>query len=207
MRTMIKRGLMGVVMQFALWSIAHAEEGPSELIQRVTQEVMDAVQHDTSLREGNTQRIRALIEEKIVPHLDFERTTALATGRFWKEATESQKQALQNQFKTLLMRTYSSALTKVKDQPITYDPIRTTDKLDVILNAHAFSSQGQPIDFGYRLRQHVNGWKVYDVNVLGVWMVQVYRESFAHIIKQSGIDGLIQALTEKNQTLQDKDPH
>ena len=184
---------------------AQAQEAPDKLIQRVTAEVLDAVKNNKNIRQGDVKNIRQLVEEKIVPHLDFERTTALAAGRYWREATDDQKQQLQTQFKALLMHTYSGALAQVKDQAVTYDPIRTSDTTDVVVNAHTSGTQGQKIDFGYRLRLLPEGWKVYDVNVMGVWMLQVYRDNFATVIRQSGIDGLIQTLTEKNQSFADRE--
>jgi phospholipid transport system substrate-binding protein len=194
-----------VLFLFCAHAAVQAQEAPDKLIQRVTGEVLDAVRSNNTIRQGDVQSIRQLVEEKIVPHLDFERTTALAAGRYWREATDAQKQQLQTQFKALLMHTYSGALAQVKDQAIVYDPIRSSDTSDVVVNAHTTGSQGQKIDFGYRLRQLPEGWKVYDVNVLGVWMVQVYRDNFATVIRQSGIDGLISSLTEKNRGLAERE--
>lgn len=184
---------------------ARAQEAPDKLIQRVTAEVLDAVKNNKNIRQGDVNNIRQLVEEKIVPHLDFERTTAMAAGRYWREATDEQKQQLQAQFKALLMHTYSGALAQVKDQAVTYDPIRTSDTTDVVVNAHTSGAQGQKIDFGYRLRLLPGGWKVYDVNVMGVWMLQVYRDNFATVIRQSGIDGLIQTLADKNKSFADRE--
>lgn len=185
--------------------MAHAQEAPDALVKRVTEEVLDAVRGNQAIRDGNVASIRQLVEDKIVPHLDFERTTALAAGRFWREATDTQKQQLQTQFKALLMHTYSGAMAQIKERAITYDPVRSTDNSNVVVNAHTTGGQGQKIDFGYRLRETADGWKVYDVNVLGVWMVQVYRDNFATIIRQSGIDGLIATLTEKNAALAERE--
>lgn len=180
-------------------------EAPDRMIRRVTDEVMAAVRENRDIQRGDQDSIRRLVEQKIVPHLDFARTTALATGPYWRQATPQQRQQPQDEFRDLLMHTYSSALAQVRDQKIRYDPLRAApDETDVVVSAHASNSRGEPIDFGYRLIRHADGWKVYDVNVLGVWMVQAYRQSFAEQIRQSGIDGLIKALAEKNRALASK---
>lgn len=197
--------ITGVFLLLALHGQVYAQEAPDKLIQRVTEEVLDAVRNNKDIQQGDARSIGQLVEQKIVPHLDFERTTALAAGRYWREASDEQKQQLQTQFKQLLMHTYSGALAQVKAQPIVYDPIRNNDGADVVVNAHSSGTQGQKIDFGYRMRQTADGWKVYDVNVMGVWMVQVYRDNFATVIRQSGIDGLIKTLTDKNQELESRE--
>lgn len=180
-------------------------EAPDQMIRRVTDEVMAAVRENRDIQRGDLDSIRRLVEQKIVPHLDFARTTALATGPYWRQATPQQRQQLQDEFRALLMHTYASALAQVRDQKISYDPLRAApDETDVVVSAHASNSRGEPVDFGYRLIRHDDGWKVYDVNVLGVWMVQAYRQSFAEQIRQSGIDGLIKALAEKNRALASK---
>ncbi|HEY6773163.1 MAG TPA: ABC transporter substrate-binding protein [Oxalicibacterium sp.] len=186
-------------------SASHAQEAPDKLIQRVTTEVMAAVRENQDIRRGDQGSIQRLVEQKIVPHLDFERTTSLATGPYWRQATPQQRQQLQDEFRALLMHTYSSALAQVRNQKITYDPLRATpDETDVVVSAHAANSRGEPVNFGYRLIKRDDGWKVYDVNVLGVWMIQAYRQSFAEQIRQSGIDGLIKALADKNRALASK---
>lgn len=182
-----------------------ALEAPDQMIRRVTDEVMAAVRENRDIQRGDLESIRRLVDQKIVPHLDFTRTTSLATGPYWRQATPQQRQQLQDEFRALLMHTYASALAQVRDQKISYDPLRAApDETDVVVSAHASNSRGEPVDFGYRLIRHDDGWKVYDVNVLGVWMVQAYRQSFAEQIHQSGIDGLIKALAEKNRALASK---
>lgn len=197
--------LMASVMLVATNMASAQQEAPDQMIRRVTEEVMNAVRNNRDVQRGDQASIERLVNEKIVPHLDFERTTALAAGPAWREATPQQRRQLQDEFRGLLMHTYSSALAQVRDQKITYDPLRAApDDTDVVVSAHAANTRGEPIDFGYRLVRQPDGWKVYDVNVLGVWMIQAYRPSFAQQVRQSGIDGLIKALADKNRALASK---
>jgi phospholipid transport system substrate-binding protein len=181
---------------------ASAQEAPDKLVQRVTEEVMTIVQSDQSIQSGDRSRIRQVINDKILPNLDFERTTSLAMGRYWRDATPEQKQQVEKEFRALLIYTYSGAMTLIRDQKITYEPFRTDPAAtDVEVFAHANTSQGQQVRFGYRLIKNPDGWKVYDVNVLGAWLIQTYRDSFAYEIRRSGIDGLIKTLSDKNKRL------
>lgn len=204
---MLRPFLFSMLAFFSLGSFGNsvAQEAPDKMIQRVTGEVMAAVRSDEAIQRGDRRSIQQLVEEKIVPHLDFERTTMLATGHYWRDATPQQRQQLQTEFHALLMHTYAGALSQVRDQKIQYDPLRADPQdTDVVVSAHATSSRGQPIDFGYRLIKSPDGWKVYDVNVLGIWMVQAYKENFSAEIRKSGIDGLIATLAEKNRSLATK---
>ncbi len=181
---------------------ASAQEAPDKMVQRVTEEVMTIVQSDKSIQGGDRNRIRQVINDKILPNLDFERTTSLAMGRFWRDATPEQKQQVEKEFRALLIYTYSGAMTLIRDQKITYEPLRADPAAtDVEVFAHANTAQGQQVRFGYRLIKNPDGWKVYDVNVLGAWLIQTYKESFAYEIQRSGIDGLIKTLSEKNKRL------
>lgn len=192
---------------FAISSIAFstqgmAQEAPDKMIRRITEEVMDAVRTDKNVQNGDRRSIQKVIEEKILPNLDFERTTALAAGRYWRDATPQQKQQLETEFRKLLIYTYSSAMSQLRDQKIEYEPFRADPSdTDVEVFAHSINTHGEPVRFGYRLIKKPDGWKVYDVNVLGAWMVQAYKDSFGAEIRKSGIDGLIKTLTEKNAKL------
>jgi phospholipid transport system substrate-binding protein len=181
---------------------ASAQEAPDKMVQRVTEEVMTIVQSDKNIQGGDRNRIRQVINDKILPNLDFERTTSLAMGRYWRDATPEQKQQVEKEFRALLIYTYSGAMTLIRDQKITYEPFRADPAAtDVEVFAHANTSQGQQVRFGYRLIKNPDGWKVYDVNVLGAWLIQTYKDSFAYEIRRSGIDGLIKTLSDKNKRL------
>jgi phospholipid transport system substrate-binding protein len=181
---------------------AAAQEAPDKMVRRITEEVMAAVRSDRQIQRGDPRSIQLIVEEKILPNLDFQRTTALAAGRYWRDATPEQKRRLESEFRVLLMHTYSGAMSQIRDQKIEYEPLRAGPAdTDVEVYAHALSSRGEPIRFGYRLIKSPDGWKVYDVNVLGAWLVAVYRESFAAEIQKSGMDGLIEMLADKNRRL------
>jgi phospholipid transport system substrate-binding protein len=181
---------------------AAAQEAPDKMVRRITEEVMAAVRSDRQIQRGDPRSIQLIVEEKILPNLDFERTTALAAGRYWRDATPEQKRRLESEFRALLMYTYSGAMSQIHDQKIEYEPLRAGPAdTDVEVYARAFSARGEPIRFGYRLIKSPDGWKVYDVNVLGAWLVAVYRESFSAEIQKSGMDGLIEILADKNRRL------
>jgi phospholipid transport system substrate-binding protein len=204
---MFKKILLALCAFCTISSLAFAapdtgQEAPDKMIRRITEEVMDAVRANRQVQSGDRRSIQNIIEEKILPNLDFERTTALAAGRYWREATPEQKQQLQTEFRKLLIYTYSGAMSQLNDQKIAYEPFRADPaETDVEVFAHTINTAGEPVRFGYRLIKKPEGWKVYDVNVLGAWMVQAYKDSFGAQIRQSGIDGLIKVLAEKNAKL------
>jgi phospholipid transport system substrate-binding protein len=201
---MFKKILFAVLALSSLAFAApgQAQEAPDKMIRRITDEVMAAVRENRKVQNGDRRAIQAIIEEKILPNLDFERTTALAAGRYWREATPEQKQQLQTEFRKLLIYTYSGAMSQLNDQKIAYEPFRADPAdTDVEVFAHTLNTAGEPVRFGYRLIKKPEGWKVYDVNVLGAWMVQAYKDSFGAEIRKSGIDGLIKTLADKNAKL------
>lgn len=179
------------------------QEAPDEMVKRVTREVMDIVRRDSEIKSGNPERIRAVIESKILPHLDMRRATALAVGHYWRQATPQQQQLLTDEFRALLMHTYAGALAQVRDRELDYEPLRAPpDATDVVVRFQVRQPRGkEPVQVGYRLYKTPDGWKVYDVNVLGVWMIQAYKSSFAAEIGRGGIEGLIRVLEEKNRML------
>jgi phospholipid transport system substrate-binding protein len=183
-------------------SHASSQEAPDVLVKRVSQEVIDIARNDKEIREGNRKRIFELVESRILPHLDFERATALATGRFWREATPAQRKQLIDEFRTLLVYTYASGMSQIRDQQVEYQPLRAqpTDT-EVEMHGRVVQPGREPIQFGYRLAKSSSGWKIYDVNVMGVWMVETYRGNFAAEIGKGGIDGLINTLAERNKKL------
>jgi len=184
----------------ALWSAAaRADEAPEELIMRISTEVLDAVKADKSIQAGDVQKVITLVDAKVMPSVDFRRMTASAVGRFWRQAAPEQQQRLQEEFKTLLIRTYSGALTQVKDQTVQLKPMRSKPEDEDVVVRTEVRGKGDPVQLDYRMEKASGGWKIYDVNVLGVWLVQNYRNSFAQEIGASGIDGLIAKLAEKNK--------
>jgi phospholipid transport system substrate-binding protein len=201
---MFKKILLALLAlsSIAMSAPSMAQEAPDKMIRRITEEVMTAVQENRKVQSGDRRAIQSIIEEKILPNLDFERTTALAAGRYWREATPDQKQRLETEFRKLLIYTYSGAMSQLNDQKIEYEPFRADPAdTDVEVFAHTVNTRGEPVRFGYRLIKRPDGWKVYDVNVLGAWMVQAYKDSFGAQIRQSGIDGLIKTLSDKNARL------
>lgn len=183
---------------------AHAvDEAPDAFIKRLSVEVLDAIKADKSLQSGDVSKIMALVDAKIMPNVDFKRMTASATGPAWRRATPDQQQRLQREFKTLLVRTYAGALSQVSDQDIVMRPLRASSQdSEVVVRSEVRGGKGDPIQLDYRLEKTPGegaGWKIYDLNVLGVWLVDTYRGQFAQEINAKGIDGLIAALAERNK--------
>ena len=180
-------------------AMAQSTQAPDALVKQVSNEVIDAVKADKAIQGGDTKRILALVDAKVLPHVNFQRMTAAAVGRYWRQATPEQQDKLQAEFKTLLVRTYSGALAQVRDQVVELKPMRAKpDDKEVVVRTEV-KGRGEPIQLDYRLEQKDEGWKIYDVNVLGVWLVENYRNSFAQEISQNGIDGLIAKLAERNK--------
>ena len=179
-------------------SLAQAT-APDTLIRQLSEDVIASVKADPAIQAGDIAKIQALVDTKVMPHVNFQKMTASAVGRHWRSATPEQRERLQAEFKTLLVRTYAGALTEVKDQTVSLEPFRAapTDT-DVVVQTRV-RGRGEPIQLDYRLEKSGDGWKIYDVNVLGVWLVQQYRTSFNQEIAQVGIDGLIARLAERNK--------
>lgn len=176
-----------------------AEEGPDALVQRISTEVMDAVKADAAIQAGDVARIVTLVDSKIMPNVNFSRMTSSAVGRFWRQATPEQQTKLQAEFKTLLVRTYAGALGEVKDQSLSFKPTRfRPEDTDVVVRS-VVRGRGEPIQLDYRLEKGANGWKIYDLNVLGIWLVDTYRSQFVQEINSNGLDGLIATLAQRNK--------
>lgn len=181
---------------------AAAIEAPDALVKRISLEVLDTAKSDKQIQGGDAQRINQLVEEKVLPYVDFQRMTALAAGRFWREATPQQQQQLTTEFRDLLKYTYSGALAQVRDQQIQFRPLRASPgDTEVEVQSQVLQPHGEPIQLNYRLEKKPEGWRIYDVNVLGAWLVQTYKGNFATEIGKSGIDGLIKVLAERNKRL------
>jgi phospholipid transport system substrate-binding protein len=191
--------LAGLGLSIGLVHPAFASTAPDELIRKLSNEVLDAVKADKAIQAGDVSRILALVDDKVMPHLNFQRMTASAVGRFWRQATPEQQKRLQDEFKTLIVRTYSGALTQVKDQTVDLRPLRANPGDTEVVVRTQIKGRGDPIQLDYRLEKAGDSWKIYDVNVLGVWLVQTYQGDFAQQINAGGIDGLIAKLAERNK--------
>ena len=171
------------------------------MIKRVSTEVLDAIKSDKAIQAGDTNRVLALVDTKVMPNVNFTRMTASAVGRNWRQATPEQKTRLQEEFKTLLVRTYSGALSQVRDQTLNVKPLRAAAAGDneVVVRTEVMG-RGDPVQLDYRMEKTPAGWKIYDLNVLGVWLVETYRTQFAEEISAKGVDGLIALLAQRNKS-------
>jgi phospholipid transport system substrate-binding protein len=194
----LKQTLAGLVVSVAV-ATAMAQTTPDALIKQVSTEVIDTIKADKSMQGGDVSKIISLVDAKVMPHVNFQRMTASAIGRNWRTATPEQQKRLQEEFKTLLVRTYAGALTQVKDQTVQLKPLRAAAEDTEVVVRTEVKGKGEPIQLDYRLEKSETAWKIYDVNVLGVWLVEQYRGQFAQDIGSSGIDGLITKLTERNK--------
>jgi phospholipid transport system substrate-binding protein len=172
---------------------------PDELIKRISTEVLGTIQKDKTLQDGDIDKLIKLVDERVMPNVNFTRMTASAVGRGWREASVEQKNQLTQEFKLLLIRTYAGAFSQAKDVKMQFIPLRAApDDSEVIVRTRVVPPRGEAIQLDYRLERTPQGWKIYDVNVLGVWLVENYRNSFAQEINKSGVDGLIRTLRQKN---------
>lgn len=185
------------------WALA-APETPDAWVGRLSREVLDDIKSDKAMQAGDMNRIMALVDGKIMPNVNFRRMTASAVGPGWRQASAEQRQQLEKEFKTLLVRTYAGALSQVKEQRIEVRPLPASALQDNELTVRTLiHGGGDPVQLDYRLEKtpgHGAGWKIYDLNVLGVWLVATYRPQFAQQINTHGVDGLIQSLSERNRS-------
>lgn len=184
---------------------AAAAEAPDALVKRISNEVIDSVKADKDIQAGNRSKIMELVNAKILPYVDAEKMTQQAAGRHWRAATPEQKQKLTKEFRDLLVYTYAGALSTIKNETVEFKPMRgaPTDT-DVEVRSQVNVSRGEPITLNYRLSNDKGSWKIYDVNVLGAWLVQTYTSTFNSEIGKSGIDGLIKRLADRNAQLASK---
>ena len=178
---------------------AQAQTTPDALVKQLSNEVIDAVKADKAIQTGDVQKLQALVDAKVMPHVNFKRMTSASVGRFWRSATPEQQKRLQEEFKTLLVRTYAGALTQVKDHSVALKPMRSSPSDTEVVVRTEVRGGGEPIQLDYRLEKAADAWKIYDVNVGGVWLVEQYRNSFAQEIGANGVDALIGKLAEKNK--------
>jgi phospholipid transport system substrate-binding protein len=179
-----------------------ADEAPDALVKRLSTDVLETIKADKTIKAGDINKIMVLVDTKIMPNVNFQRMTASAVGPAWRQATPEQQQRLQEEFKKLLVRTYAGALDQVSDQSVTVRPFRgSPDDKEVLVRTEVRGS-GDPVQLDYRLEKtpgEAGGWKIYNLNVLGVWLVDTYRSQFAQEINAKGIDGLIARLAERNK--------
>jgi phospholipid transport system substrate-binding protein len=182
-------------------SVALAQDvSPDAMVRQVTDDVLNIVRQDKDIQGGNTRKAMDLVETKVLPYFNFQRMTALAVGRDWNKATPEQKKRLADEFKTLLVRTYSNALTSYKNQTVSYKPSKLQPgDSDVLIKTEIIQPGSKPVQLDYALEKQANGWKVYDVIVAGVSLVTNYRDTFGQEVRNNGIDGLIQMLVSRNK--------
>ena len=182
-------------------SFAQNTNTPDGLVKFVVEDVMAVIKNDKAIQSGDLRKINALVDQKILPYSDFQKTTQLSMGKNWSKASPQQQAQIAQEFKTLLIRIYGGALAQIKDQKIQYKPFRAAvEDTDVVVKT-VIIGKGEPIQLDYRLEKTANGWKVYDINILGAWLVESYRNQFNDQVSKSGIDGLIQFLQQRNNAL------
>ncbi len=178
----------------------HAQEKPDELIRVLSTDVLDRIRSDAAIQGGDFARLSDLVDRTIMPNVNFERMTALAVGRGWRDANVEQRKRLVEGFRVLLLRTYSGALAQVRDQRVRMKPLRGSNgDDDVIVRSEIVGGRGDPIQLDYRMEKSGEKWRIYDVNVLGVWLVETYRNQFGQVVNDRGVDGLIDAIDSKNR--------
>ena len=200
----MKRFLAAILSLAFLLPVARAAaEAPDALIRRLSVDILERIKSDKDLQAGDFKKLSDLVDATVMPHVDFQRMTALAVGRNWRSATPEQQKQLMTEFRVLLLRTYSGALSSVKDQSVRMKPLRA-DPADseVVVRSEVVQPRGEPIQLDYRLQKSGDAWKIYDVNVLGVWLVETYRNQFAQEVSAKGIDGLIRSLVDKNRSFE-----
>nr|WP_319563882.1 ABC transporter substrate-binding protein [uncultured Rhodoferax sp.] len=179
-----------------------AEEAPDALIDRLTKEALDIIQTDKAVQAGDVAHLIVLLDEKVMPYLNFQRMTASAVGPGWRQATPEQRKRLEAEFKTLLVRTYAGAISQAKNLTFSVKPLRAAPEDKEVIVRTVIKGRGDPIQLDYRLEKSADstsGWRIFNLNVLGVWLVDTYRSQFAQEINAKGIDGLIATLADRNK--------
>lgn len=194
MRSVLCATALGLVV-FA----AQAQVAADVFVRQLSADVVDTVKADKAIQSGDLRKVIALVDAKIFPHVNFQRMTASAVGRHWRQATPEQQKRLQDEFKLLLIRTYAGALSQIKDQSLEFKPLRAKPEDTEVIVRSQLRGKGDPLQIDYRVEKSGDAWKIYDLNVLGVWLVETYRSNFAQEISAGGIEGLIQKLADKNK--------
>lgn len=197
--SVVSSAVLSVGLVWSGAALAQVPEAPDVLIKRLSTEVLESIKTDKGIQGGDTSKVIALVDNKIMPNVNFARMTASAVGRSWRQATPEQQKRLQEEFKILLVRTYSGALSEVRDQTISMKPLRSAPEDTEVIVRSEVKGRGDPIQLDYRMEKAATGWKIYDLNVLGIWLVETYRAQFAQEISASGVDGLVAKLAERNK--------
>jgi phospholipid transport system substrate-binding protein len=179
------------------------DEAADVFVKRMSTEVLDVIKADKSMRGGDIAKVVALVDTRIMPHVDFQRMTASAVGPGWRQATPEQQKRLQDEFKILLVRTYSGALSQISDQVIAMKPLRASPEDKEVVVRSEVRGSGDPIQLEYRLEKTPGqgaGWRIFNINVMGVWLVETYKSQFAQEINAKGVDGLIESLAARNKS-------
>lgn len=200
-----RRRLLGLFLSVSAFAAPAwaADEAPDAFVRRFTSEMIDLVRNDKMIKSGDMNYIASVVDARVLPHLNFQRMTAAAVGPGWRQTTPEQKNRLQEEFKILLVRTYSGALTQISDQAVTVRPLRGAATDTEVLVRSELKGRGDPIQLDYRLEKTPGqgaGWKIYNLNVMGIWLIDTYRSQFAEEINARGIDGLITTLAERNRS-------
>ena len=200
-----RRRLLGLFLSISAFAAPAwaADEAPDAFVRRFTSEMIDLVRNDKMIKSGDMNYIASVVDARVLPHLNFQRMTAAAVGPGWRQTTPEQKNRLQEEFKILLVRTYSGALTQISDQAVTVRPLRGAATDTEVLVRSELKGRGDPIQLDYRLEKTPGqgaGWKIYNLNVMGIWLIDTYRSQFAEEINARGIDGLITTLAERNRS-------
>jgi len=204
-RTFLRQTLVLLTLATAVMAapMAYAvDEAPDALIKRLSVDVLETIKNDKAIRAGDTAKVVALVDSRIMPNVNFQRMTASAVGPAWRQASPEQQKRLQEEFKILLVRTYAGALAQVTDQTVNMKPLRAAAEDKEVLVRSEIKGSGESIQLDYRLEKTPGqgaGWRIYNLNVLGVWLVETYRSQFAQEINAKGVDGLIATLTERNK--------
>jgi len=190
------------VIALGMSGAARAADEPADVfIKRVSSDILDAIKADKSIKNGEINKIIALVDQRVMPNVNFSRMTASAAGPAWRQATPEQQKRLQDEFKILLVRTYSGALGQVRDQSIALRPLRAAADDKEVLVRTELRGKGDPIQLDYRVEKAADGsWKVYNMNVMGIWLIENYKTQFAQEINAKGMDGLISSLSERNKS-------
>ncbi|MDF9431131.1 ABC transporter substrate-binding protein [Cupriavidus gilardii] len=202
---MFKRLLLPFIAAFAMAGAAMAQSPatstPDGLIKALVDDVMATVKADKEMQAGSIPKITALVEQKILPNANFQKTTQIAMGRNWAKATPEQQKQIVEEFKMLLIRTYAGAVSQIRDQTVQFRPFRAAPEDTEVTVRTQVINKGEPIQMDYRLEKTAQGWKVYDINVLGAWLTEAYKGSFNTIASQQGIEGVIKTLQDRNRQL------
>jgi phospholipid transport system substrate-binding protein len=198
--SLVLSAFLASLFALSMTSAQAAPVAPDEKIRALSARVVEQIRADKDLKSGDLRRISGFVDETVMPHVNFERMTALAVGRGWRQATPEQQQQLMAEFRLLLLRTYAGALSSVDDLQVRMRPLRAEPNApDVVVRTEIVPGRGEPVQVDYRLERHGDDWRIFDVNVMGIWLVETYRSQFAQEVSARGIDGLIRSLAERNR--------